>query len=293
MSTMVEELSDLLADQVDGIRGALFCVGPGKASPRTGVVVAPKTLLTLALSADVGESVPVHGIHGEITATVKAFDPASGMVLLEDEAFAQPVGLATGLPRVGSLAVEVAVAIPGDVEARLAMIRCVGGETRLPGGRKVESYLQTDATAFRGFAAGVILSPGGEILGISMPTMRREEGYAVTAPSIGSILEQLAEGGNRGIGYLGVKTTSAELPETHGDQREGLLVTAVENGSPAARAGIRAGAFLVEIDGAAMTSRDELYDVLLSVSEGQELAIVVMNNDGSLVTQSVAMDLRR
>lgn len=293
MGTMLTEFSNHLADQVDAIRDSLFCVGPGKASPRTGVVVAPNTLLSLAMAADVGESVPVHGTTGEMAATVKAFDPASGVVLLESEAFTTPVPLATELPRVGSLAVEVAVPIPGDVEARLAMIRCVGGATRLPGGRKVDSYLQTDAAAFRGFAGGVILTPSTQILGISMQAMRREEGYAVPGPVLDSILEQLAAGGSRGVGYLGVTTTSAELPKAHGDQREGLLVTAVEGDSPAARAGMRAGTFLVEIDGTPMTSRDALYDVLLSVSEGQELAIAVMNSDGALSTQSVALVLRR
>jgi S1-C subfamily serine protease len=214
------------------------------------------------------------------------------MVLLEAEAFTEPASLATELPRVGSLAVEVAVPIPGDVEARLAMIRCVGGQTRLPGGRKVDSYLQTDATRFRGFAGGVILAPSGEILGLSMPTMRREEGYAVPATVIGSILEQLATGQSRGMGYLGVTTTIANLPKSHGDQQEGLLVTAVESGSPAARAGIKPGTFLVEIDGASMTSRDALYDVLMSVTDGQELAISSMSSEGSVSTQSANVALR-
>ncbi len=289
---MVTELSNHLADQVDEIRESLFCVGPGKATPRSGVVVASKTLLSLAMSADVGESVPVYGTAGEITATVKAFDPASGIVLLEGDAFEKPVSLASALPRVGSLAVEVAAPIPDDVEARLAMIRCVGGETRLPGGRKVESYLQTDATAFRGFAGGVILAPSGEILGISMPTMRRDEGFAIPAPVISSIIEQLTTGGSRGMGYLGVTTTTAALPKPHADQREGLLVTAVESDSPAARAGIRAGTFFVEIDGTPATSRDALYDVLLSVADGQELAIAVMNSEGAVTTSTVKLVLR-
>ncbi|MFP4377923.1 MAG: S1C family serine protease [Spirochaetales bacterium] len=293
MSTMFTDLSTNLADQVDAIRDSLFCVGPGKATPRTGVIVAQNKLLSLAMSAEVGESVPVHGTRGESAATVTAFDPASGVVLLEGEAFAQPVLLASALPRIGSLAVEVAVPIPGDVEARLAMIRCVGGETRLPGGRKVDSYLQTDASSFRGFAGGAILAPNGELLGISMSTMRREEGYAIPAPVLRAILDQLSAGGNRGMGYLGVTTAVAELPKQRGDQRHGLLVTAVESGSPAANAGIRVGTFLIGIDGTPVSSRDALYDALSSVTDGQRLAVETMNSEGATSSLDVKVVLRR
>jgi len=57
--------------------------------------------------------------------------------------------------------------------------------------------------------------------------------------------------------------TSSRLRAAVGlPERDGLLVRAVDSDSPAGRAGIRQGDLLVEAGGTALTSPDDLFEVL-------------------------------
>jgi S1-C subfamily serine protease len=234
------------------------------------------------MQAEKDESVPVHTTNGEVEATVKAFDHASGFVLLAHESFAAPVDLAESLPGLGSLAVEIAYPVPSGHESRLSMIRCVGGSTRMHGGRKINHYLQTDAPRSRGFAGAVLFDPEGSLVGVTMPVPHREEGYAVPAVVLRSIVDDLLSGKVLGLGYLGVNTTRADLPVETNGARTGLLITGVEEESPAAAAGLKAGTFLVKVDGTPISDLDSLYDSLLGVSDGQELVVAVMESSGDV-----------
>ena len=62
---------------------------------------------------------------------------------------------------------------------------------------------------------------------------------------------------------------SVGLPE-----RDGLLVRDVEDGSPAARAGIEAGDLIVEAAGKPITDGDELVEVLASAGDTFEVKVV-------------------
>ena len=46
------------------------------------------------------------------------------------------------------------------------------------------------------------------------------------------------------------------------DERDGLLVRVVEEGSPAESAGIRQGDLIVAVNGAAVTNADDLFDAM-------------------------------
>jgi S1-C subfamily serine protease len=62
---------------------------------------------------------------------------------------------------------------------------------------------------------------------------------------------------------------SVGLPE-----RDGLLVRDVEEGSPAARAGIQAGDLIVEAAGTPITDGDELVEALGSAGDTFEVKVV-------------------
>jgi serine protease Do len=59
-------------------------------------------------------------------------------------------------------------------------------------------------------------------------------------------------------------------------ERPGLLVRGVEDGSPAAAAGIEAGDLLAAANGTELGSVDKLYEVLDSVSDGGSLELTVV-----------------
>jgi serine protease Do len=60
------------------------------------------------------------------------------------------------------------------------------------------------------------------------------------------------------------------------DERDGLLVRDVEEGSPAATAGIVEGDLIVEVAGKSITSIDDLFEALAAAPADKPLAVKVI-----------------
>lgn len=294
--TTIESLSNDFAAIVDAARERVVSVGAGKARPRSGLLIGNGELVTVARVAEAGEKVPVHIGDREVSATVAGFDPASGIALLNLEGIEGPGPIDTSdedIPAVGSLTVTVACPLPDGHEARLGMIRCVGGETRTPGGRKIGSYIQTDSARFRGFAGSIVFAASGRPIAMTMPVQRREEGFAIPLKEMLEIVAQLRDGGSIGTGYLGVQATPVDLPEERDGHSAGLLITGVEPDSPAEKAGLQVGSFIVSVAGTATPDIESLYDALTGLRESEELAVGVMKGGGDIEQVTVSVTLRR
>jgi len=292
-TSILGDLSDQLGSLVQTGRARVVCVGTGKATPRSGLLIGNGELLTVAKTADVGESVPVHLGETKLMATVIGFDAASGIALLSHPGLEGAALTASDLPGVGSLTVTVACPIPDGHEARLGMIRCVGGETRMAGGRRIGAYLQTDSNRFRGFAGSVVFGPTGDVLGMTIPVHRREEGFVIPTEQLLQIAEQLRTGETLGTGYLGIQTTAVDLPEERGGFSAGLLVTGVEADSPAERAGLQVGTFIVKAGENATPNIESLYDSLVGVRDGEEVKVSVIRSAGAVEVIVVKVALRK
>jgi serine protease DegQ len=60
------------------------------------------------------------------------------------------------------------------------------------------------------------------------------------------------------------------------DERDGLLVRDVEEGSPAEKAGVAEGDLIVAAAGKAVTSADDLFDALGAVAADAELQVTLL-----------------
>lgn len=97
----------------------------------------------------------------------------------------------------------------------------------------------------------------GELLGLN--AVRLDGGLILAVPASGAIVERLAEGRSAPGPRLGVAVappraarrlrSSVRLPE-----RDGVLVRAVADNTPASRAGLRRGDLIVSLDGRAFTT---------------------------------------
>ena len=289
MSSLLSQLSQETAATVAAARDVVVCVGSGKARPRTGLVVAPGEVATVAMVAEIGEAVPVHGPTGEIEAEVVGFDASSGIALLSAPGLDRSATVDDAAASVGALGVTIACPVPDGHEARLSMIRCVGGPTRLRGGRRVGGYIQTDSPRFSGFTASVLFSPTGGAIGMTMPAHRREESWLLPMSEIIRIVGELREGTSVGTGYLGVQATAVELPTPVGENARGLLVTGVETDSPAEAASLQVGSFIVAVGETPTPTIEDLYDALAGVREGQRMDVTLATTEGS--TRIVAVEL--
>jgi serine protease Do len=99
--------------------------------------------------------------------------------------------------------------------------------------------------------------------------------------------------GFSGGGRLGVTVTelTTQLAD-HLGAKGGVLVTSVADGSPASRAGLRAGDVITSLNGADVGSRDDLGRALRQV-EGEEVAIGIVRDKHAMSLSAKIEVLRR
>jgi S1-C subfamily serine protease len=153
---------------------------------------------------------------------------------------------------VGNLA--LALGRPGrTVRASLRAIGVIGPDVRTPAGGTLDRYVESDRQIPRGFAGGPLIDADGSLIGMNTRTLLRGCDLAVPVITLRRVVAELEQHGGIRRGYLGV----GAYPSQHG-----ALVASLEDGGPAATAGILVGDILVEIDGIAVQGPDSLRTVL-------------------------------
>ncbi|MGF1507622.1 MAG: trypsin-like serine protease [Chloroflexi bacterium] len=170
--------------------------------------------------------------------------------------------------------------------------------------------IQTDAPINPGNSGGPLLNSQGEVIGVN--TAIRSEtgtnsgiGFAVPVNAVKRIAPQLIERGEvqypfMGISGLGGEITLADLAlEFDLPVSQGVLITDVQPGGPADRAGLRGGSqteafrgapitlggdIIIAIDGVPITNFDELVGFLVAnTSVGEEIDVTIIR-DGETLT---------
>jgi len=138
------------------------------------------------------------------------------------------------------------------------------------GGALYQDFIQTDAAINRGNSGGPLVNMRGEVIGINtaiVSPMGTFEGTGLAIPSnmVRTVMPQLIEKGKVTRGFLGVQmqevtpklAASFGLPTTHG-----ALVSRVVPDTPAAKAGLKEGDFIVSVDGKAIDDTNALRNVI-------------------------------
>ncbi|MBD2208941.1 trypsin-like peptidase domain-containing protein [Nostoc linckia FACHB-104] len=153
-------------------------------------------------------------------------------------------------------------------------------------------FIQTDAAINPGNSGGPLLNGTGEVIGINT-AIRADAmgiGFAIPIDKAKAIAEQLQRTGKVAHPYLGVQMVSLtpELAKQNNTDPNspiqipevtGVLVMRVVPNSPAASAGIRRGDVIVQIDGQAITTAEQLQNVVENSRLGQVLQVKVQRGN--------------
>ncbi|MDD5250546.1 MAG: DegQ family serine endoprotease [Rhodocyclaceae bacterium] len=144
-------------------------------------------------------------------------------------------------------------------------------------------FIQTDVAINPGNSGGPLFNMKGEVVGINSQIYSRSGGYQGIAFAIPidvamDIQAQLKASGHVSRGRLGVviQEVTKELADSFGLQKPvGALVTSVEKGSPAEKAGIVAGDIILKFDGKTVNQSSDLPRIVGATRPGNKSVMQV------------------
>ncbi len=154
-----------------------------------------------------------------------------------------------------------------------------GGGSPGAGTTAVIDAIQTDAAINPGNSGGALIDADGDVIGINTAIASLAQGttsqggnigvgFAIPIDTARDIAEQLAEEGTVTHAYLGVSIADTET----GD---GALVGAVEDGQPAADAGLREGDVVTRVGDTAIDDAAALTAAIRSHAPGDQVEVTV------------------
>ena len=272
----VRELSERLDRSVVGV-GQRWTRG-------SGVVVAEGKVLTNAHNLRGREVTVTFGDGRKAEATVAGVDPDGDLAVLDvDTAGAVAIEWPDGdTPAIGEPVFGVANPGGSGLRVTFGLVSGTQRSFRGPRGRRITGSVEHTSPLLPGSSGGPIVDARGRFLGIN--TNRLGEGFYLAIPADGALRERvstLSRGESRSRPRLGVGIApphvarglrrAVGLPEA-----DGLLVREVEDGGPAATAGIAEGDLLTESGGRKLTGVDDLHDAIDAAGEAGELELKVL-----------------
>ena len=248
-----------------------------------------------------------HVVSGadKVTVTLKDGREFEGQVLGKDEVTDLAVVKINGnnLPvanlgesagvQVGDWAIAVGNPLGLDNTVTLGIVSTLNrssSEVGIPDKRV--DFIQTDAAINPGNSGGPLLNSRGEVIGINTAIRANANGigFAIPIDKAKGIKDLLARGEEIPHPYIGVRianltpemarennsdpNSSILLPET-----TGVLVVGVMRDTPAARAGLRRGDVIVEIDAKPVTTADQLQKMVDMSGVGKVLQVKLIRNN--------------
>ncbi|MGE4373596.1 MAG: Do family serine endopeptidase [Xanthobacter sp.] len=221
----------------------------------------------------------------EYQAKVIGTDPRTDIALLKiDNVSGLPwVKLAPAAPRVGDWVIAVGnpFGLGGTVTAGI-----VSARGRDIGSGPYDDFLQIDAPINRGNSGGPTFSLNGEVIGVNTAIVSPSGGnvgiaFAIPSETVQTVVDQLRAHGKVSRGYIGVQIqpVTDELASGLGiKQAEGALVAQVQAGTPGAKAGLKAGDVIVEVNGEQIKDARELTRTIGMMKPGEVVKLNVLRN---------------
>jgi serine protease Do len=215
-----------------------------------------------------------------LDAKVVGTDPKTDVALLKvpEQGSFPHVSLAKATPRVGDWVVAIGnpFGLGGTVTAGI-----VSARGRDIGESQYDDFLQIDAPINKGNSGGPTFDLGGEVVGMNTAIYSPSGGsvglaFAVPSDTLRSVVAQLEKDGKVTRGYLGVQIqplTKDPADSLGLSSENGALVHSVQDGTPAAKVGLRAGDAITAINGEAVTTSRELTRKIAAFGPGSKVEL--------------------
>ncbi len=178
----------------------------------------------------------------------------------------------------------------------------VSATGRAIGSGPYDDFIQTDASINPGNSGGPLINARGQAIGINTAIFSQTGGsvgigFAIPTSLAKSIVTQLADSGTVTRGWLGVgiQPVTPDIAKSFGrTETTGALVSSVSEGSPAEKAGLKAGDIITEYDGRKVERVSDLPRAVAGTPVGHDVRLGVVR-DGmpmTLTAKVAALDAK-
>lgn len=295
---LLTTFSNQLADAVQSAAPSVVQVH-GRRRPATGLVYADNVVLTMVRALGREDGLHVRRHDGQtLDAELAGWDPATSLAVLRvpdlDSKPIAPAVLPPAAARVGHLALAVARSWSNAVTASAGIISVIGGPLQTGRRRAIEQVIRTTAPMHDGFAGGAFIDPSGTLIGIATAAAIRGLSVVIPATIAWKTAATVLEHGGLKRGYLGIAGQPVDLSDQQRSalaREDGLLVVGVTSSSPAAAAGILVGDVMLDFDGHAVHSPEDLLDLLQGDRVGRAVVLRLVRG-ASIVDANVTVGER-
>ena len=221
------------------------------------------------------------------TAKVIGTDPATDLAVVKIDAKNLPT-LVMGdsdAVKVGDVALAIGNPLGVGETVTSGIISAKGRQTP-DGGDGYQDFLQTDAAINHGNSGGALVNAGGELIGINSQILSPSDGniglgFAIPSNMAKHVLDQLISGGivRRAKLGIGVQRITPDLAASLGlASTRGALVSSVDEGSPAARAGLKQGDVITQFNGKDVADNNQLRNAVAATAPGSTVPLQVLRN---------------
>jgi putative serine protease PepD len=225
------------------------------------------------------------------SATVVGTDPSTDLAVLKVDAPSSvlyPLALADSKKvQVGDNVVAIGAPFGLAETVTAGIVSALHRQMTSPNQFAIDDSIQTDAAINHGNSGGPLLDSQAHVIGVNAQIESDSGGsdgvgFAIPSNTIKSIASQLISNGKAVHAFLGVQL---------GDSAASARVVSVRSGTPASKAGLRAGDVIVSIDGTKVSSADELRSAISAHKPGERVSVTYVRS-GKRHTVSVTLASR-
>ncbi|MBR2309322.1 MAG: trypsin-like peptidase domain-containing protein [Oscillospiraceae bacterium] len=146
------------------------------------------------------------------------------------------------------------------------------------------TLIQTDCAINSGNSGGALFNLYGEVVGITNAKYSSSSnseasidniGFAIPVNKIRSIVDSIITKGYYSKPYIGVRVTDVSAETQSYGLPQGAAVKMVEDGAPAAQAGLKVNDIITKVDGKEIKGSNDLVSIVGNASVGQVLNLTV------------------
>ena len=255
----------------------------------SGVVISPDGyIVTNHHVVDGAEQITVDLTdRRSFPAKVVGTDQPSDLAVLKIDAKDLPV-LVLGdsdKVRVGDIVLAVGNPLGVGQTVTMGIISAKGRRTGLSDG-SFEDFLQTDAPINQGNSGGALVNTNGDLVGINSQILSPSGGnigigFAIPSNMTRTVTEQLINKGRVRRGQLGVyvQSVTEDIAQALGlKDARGVVVSGVQKGSAAEKAGLKQGDVITAINGNTVNDSNELRNMVASSQPGSDVTLTIVRD---------------